>query len=597
MMIKSARTRLILILAIVTLVIGALFATQSSITAYAVNYAEEIEISNDSNGGYTYGNAGQIKTVDTLQEVFDDILSQNVASNAIVRFNDVITGDKVKLNGERRVVILGTAKYTGTSKDTFITVDGGYLTLVGAFLSSDTSNVVRVNDGAELKLQSGTISIEGELDNQSITATIINNGRVVIEGGVVLFNATGKDNIGSAIEQAGPSSELVVEEGDGSSVEIVGNNALKITGGKASIDGGRYEATIASGVSNGNALVATNDAKVTIKDGVFQSVVPSKTVELLGGNDSTFSFEGGLIKGNVLFARRESHAGTEVYVNGRTVLPTINGFVSLFATEEYLTKDNAKLKVDAVNGYYCIGWLTISNATPSISDFAPSATITPTMSNVYDVTFVVNGQEIVKSYAYGATISPTNEELGIATGYEIEEWRNESDEVVEAPFVVAKNEIYTAKLKLTIPQITDINGIEKVYDGEKTTFSAGLVETELTYAYEWQVKNAVWETVSSSKTLSVQSVADSGLYRLKVTISDGTLTAESYSNEFNVIISKGEYQDVTHEPFSGVYDNTKKLGSYVLDEHFSWVNDQETPKVPKKEYKAFYCADSVNYNA
>ena len=50
MMIKSARTRLILILAIVTLVIGALFATQSSVTAYAVNYAEEIEISNDSNG-------------------------------------------------------------------------------------------------------------------------------------------------------------------------------------------------------------------------------------------------------------------------------------------------------------------------------------------------------------------------------------------------------------------------------------------------------------------------------------------------------------------------------------------------------------------
>ena len=597
-MTKSARIRLILILAIVTLVIGVLFATQSSLVAYAVNYAEEISVSNDVNGGYIYGNGGQTKTANTLQEVFDDILLQDITSNAIVRFNNVDTTDKIVLNCSRRVVILGSVDYTGSSMDTFITVDSGSLTLIGAFLSSSTSNLIRVNADAELNLQSGTVSVDGELDNQSITATIINNGKIVIEGGVIIFNATGNENVGSAIEQAGSKSQLIIEEGDDSSVEVSGNNALKITGGTASIDGGTYNATIGVGASNGNALALTNNASVTIKDGVFQSVAKEKTIELLGGNNSSFNFEGGSVVGKVLFGKRASYAGTEARVNGRTILPNPNGYVSLFSTEEYLTKDNAKLQVNAVNGYYCVGWDGNANLTPSVSDFALGATITPVLSNVYEIVFVVNGEEIIKNSVYGASINPTNQELGVAEGYEIEEWRNESDEVVQNPFIVSKNAKYTAKLKISIPQISVVEDYEKDYDGADASFNARVIENEFDYDYEWQIKDETWQTVQYGKTLTLKTVSDSGLYRLKVVVSDGVLTEQiGYSNEFSVTINKGEYQDVTHGSFEGVYDSAKKLNVYVLDEYFAWANDQETPTVPKKEYKAVYCADSENYNA
>lgn len=597
-MVRRSVLRLIILLALITLMVGALFAMQNDLIAFAsINYVSEITISNDGENGYLYGNGGTFNKADTLQQVFDDLLSQEIASNAIVNFDNVVTSDKVVLSGKRKVVIGGEANYSGTSADTFITINDGDLAIIGAHLSSATSNLVRVNEGAEMSMESGSLTIDGALDNKYITATLINNGSVKIVGGVILFNATGAENAGSAIAQAGANSQLVIEENVGSSVEIKGNNALNIEGGSVSINGGEYVATADKGATNGNAMLVINDAKITLSNGTFSSVTPNKTIELRGGNDSTFSFNGGNILGKIRFGKRESNEGTNLFVGGRTIQPCINGYVSLFSNGESLTTENAKLEVETIEGYYCLGWLNLEDLTPSLTMFESDAIITPTLSNIYTITFEINGNKVEKEVSYGTSVNPTYEELGVSLGYEIT-WENEIGESEQAPFKVLSDVKYVGTLNLLEPTINDIEDLELVYSGENHLINVDLVSYEgLNYSYEWQKKETDWQTIATGASLSVERVADSGQYRLKVIVDDGTLSNESFSNEFSVNVIKGEYQSVVHKAFSGQYNNDKRLSDYILEEYFSWENEDEVPSVTKKEYKAFYCDDVANYNA
>lgn len=63
-----------------------------------------------------------------------------------------------------------------------------------------------------------------------------------------------------------------------------------------------------------------------------------------------------------------------------------------------------------------------------------------------------------------------------------------------------------------------------------------------------------------------------------------------------IVIEKATYTSVTaHNELSGIYDPSKKLGSYELSKGFTWVDAGETPVCTKTEYAAKYNMDPANY--
>ena len=75
--------------------------------------------------------------------------------------------------------------------------------------------------------------------------------------------------------------------------------------------------------------------------------------------------------------------------------------------------------------------------------------------------------------------------------------------------------------------------------------------------------------------ITFKNVEDSGVYRLKVVVSDGVNEESYYSEEISVNIAKGTYQKVTHGTLSGKYDPNLTLADYLLDEGFSWVEKSD----------------------
>ncbi|MBR2480117.1 MAG: hypothetical protein IKB56_02305, partial [Clostridia bacterium] len=133
-MTKSNRLILIFILAF-ALIVGLSFATPQTTRAFAVvDYSGEITITNSENG-YLYGNGETFVEKGTLQEVFDEI-DGDLAPNGImrIRFSSLETSDSVLLNYSHKVIIGGSARFIGSIDDTFITLSGGALELLGAEL-------------------------------------------------------------------------------------------------------------------------------------------------------------------------------------------------------------------------------------------------------------------------------------------------------------------------------------------------------------------------------------------------------------------------------------------------------------------------------
>lgn len=595
---KSTNLRLIFILVVCALIIGVSFVLQPKGVAYAMDYESTIDVSNDQNG-YKYGNGSDFKTATTLQELFDDVAKADTTANIIINFKNVTTTDKVELDYDRRVVIQGTAHFSSGTGDSFLTLKSGDMTILGAFLSSTSSNVIRVGVGANLDFESGTLSIVGPVEQEYITATLINNGTTTISRGNVYFNSSKGGTIGSAIAQSGSSSTLTLTEEEVGSITISGKSAIDAMGGTIEINGGSITATDDDGGTNGSALVISNNANVTINGGTFSSVNQDKVISLTGGNQSNLYFDGGLVEGKIRFSRVQAQSGTKLHLSGRTVLPTPYGNVYLYSTDLNLTPDNARLGVNGADGYYVTGWGNILETNPSIHDFDLGAEISPKLSNIYQIELVVGEWQKMLSLPFGSSVNPNNYQITIPNGYDIVGWKNSSDSLVEAPFVVKGAEQYTAILDLSVPTIDNKSDLNKVYDGKSVSYTYGVEEAlALNYVYLWQKKEgSTWVDLSISGDLSLLQVVDSGSYRLKVTVSDGVGQKIGYSNEFSVNITKATYDNIVHTPFTGVYDKDKRLVDYSLDSGFVWKDESIVPTVPQKEYSAEYCLDRDNYYA
>lgn len=87
----------------------------------------------------------------------------------------------------------------------------------------------------------------------------------------------------------------------------------------------------------------------------------------------------------------------------------------------------------------------------------------------------------------------------------------------------------------------------------------------------------------------------------------GTVYAAKYNadpnnyNDFDINIAftlaKGDYNNITHGDFNGVYSPTQRLSDFVLDTDYAWVAPNTVPTANVYYYAATYCADGANYNA
>ncbi len=595
-MTKSNRLILIFILAF-ALIVGLSFATPQTTRAFAVvDYSGEITITNSENG-YLYGNGETFVEKATLQEVFDEI-DGDLAPNGImrIRFSSLETSDSVLLNYSHKVIIGGSARFIGSIDDTFITLSGGALELLGAELSSPTSCVIKVGAGATLTITSGTIAVDGAVSG-IMQSTILNQGNLIINRGQIRYDSTTVGNAGQAIAQIGSNSTLTITESAEGSVICSGKTVLRLSGGSTQINGGTFSATSSDSSENGSAIKISNNAIVTVNGGTFQSVSLERTIVLAGNANSQFIFNGGTVCGNILFANGSPSNITSLLCDNKRIASSIYGNVKIYGDSNEITPDTARLDLVPTNGYYVTGWNNKSEINPLIADFESGETIVVKASNSYLITLKIGDITKELTLAYGTTFNPTDYEIDLPEGYHIVGW-NDGTSTLQAPLQVNGTATYQAVLELSSPTPDTIQNVIKSYDGMGVTRTAHVeVVTGFEYTYTWQKKNIVneWVDYENGKEIVFTSVLESGNYRLKVTATSGALSKTAYSNEFVVEISKGSYQGVVHAPFNGVYDSTKRLSSYTLESGFNWLNSAQVPTVNQKEYEAVYCLDAENY--
>lgn len=596
-MTKSNKLFLIFILAF-ALIVGISFATPQTTTALAsINYAGEITISNGENG-YLYGNGETFNEAETLQEAFDAIdgaISQNGIMK--IRFSNLTASDSIVLNYSHGVVIGGNARFNGSVNDTFITVSGGSLDFLGAELTSPLSCIVKVSEGATLTMTSGTLAVDGAVTGL-MQSTILNGGRVIINRGQIRYDSTTPNNAGQAIAQIGANSYLEITESTAGSVLCSGKTVLRLSGGNAVINGGTFNATASDSTENGSAIKVSNNAVVTVNGGTFGSVDPQKTVVLAGNGTSILNFNGGTIDGKITIASGAPSSTTSFISNNKTVVSSLYGNVTIYSDTENITPESARLGLVPIEGHYLVGWNTSSEVTPYLTDFADGTTIIAKTSNLYKITLKAGDTTKELDIAYGSLLNPLEYDFQIPAGYEIVGW-NDGTTTLQAPLTIRGTATYTAILELASPIPQELQNVIKSYDSVGETRTAKVSEAvDVTYSYVWQKKNIVndWIDYYNGKEIVFTFVADSGDYRLKVTATSGAQSRSAYSNDFRVEISKGNYLNVAHAPFSGVYDSTKTLSSYTLESGFNWLNSALIPTVPQKEYEAVYCLDAENYN-
>ncbi len=598
-MMTKVNRLIFLFLFIFAFVVGMLFVVPNDVTASAeINFVDAVEIRNGENG-YLYGNGGEFKEADSLQEIFDDVVERELVTNARIRFNNVSTTDKLVLDYERKVVIeSGIVIYDGVVEDNFITVKSGSLEVSGAEINSDSACVIRVENGAKFTLSSGTLSIDGAVSGK-IQSTLLNAGTSIITGGKISYASSAIGNAGQAISQIGSSSRLTITESVADGILCMGKSVLRITDGIVEINSGTFKATANDSVQNGASLIMTGNSKVTVNGGKFESVNEEKTITLAGNGNSRLTLNGGSVKGKITFNVGNGGSNTSLAILGREVLSSDYGNVIIYSDEESLTIDNARLGLVGQKGYYLTGWVEVASLNPLVSEFSQNATILALASNLYEVTLKVGDDTYKKSVAYGSTCNPDDFGVKVKAGYTIIRWKNSLGDSVGSSIVANGEETFIAELALTTPSLSEIADVRTVYDGSKFVRSALENEIEgLTYQYVWKKNNAVndWIDVYSGKDISFKDVKDSGEYKVEVIVSDGVMSAKAESNLFVVDITKGEYKEVTHSKLTGVYAPSQRLSSFELEEGFSWVDSSEVPSVSKKNYEANYCLDESNYN-
>lgn len=218
-----------------------------------------------------------------------------------------------------------------------------------------------------------------------------------------------------------------------------------------------------------------------------------------------------------------------------------------------------------------------------------TSTVTKTVHSVTigtDAQLVVDGGKVTKP------ADPTK------TGYTFDCWMNGQSEWNFATGVTDDLTL-TAKWTLDAPTVSlTASGTEVTY-GTEITLTATATHTasgNITYAYEWY-KDGVKLDDKADSTLTIENVADSGSYTVKVTASDGTLTsAQTASSAVSVSINKATPDYTAPSGLTATYGDL--LSSVELPEGWVWDDDSAlVGNAGERSHSAtFTPTDTANYD-
>ncbi len=595
------------IIALFTVVFSVLVTNYDIIAkASGVNYNAELTVNQDGNA-YTYTDGTETSgSFESLDLLLDDILANKEEGfNARLFFNDITTSNALTLSGGI-IVFNGSLTYSSSNVEpVFITVErDGELRLSGASITTTNSAVILVEDGGNLQIDAGVLTVSEE--SNITTNALVNRGTTVVNSAVISNEASftsynGTQKLGRAILQNQSGANMVINDGS-----FIGAIAVEIKNGSLLVNDGEFKGTEGDG---GSALVSADNAQVEVKGGAYISADETRTVVSNGSVDSQLAFLGGSIVGRLTL---DASSSAKVRVSSSDVtyllLPSEYGETYLYG-EPSLTVENGCLGFQSSpnEGYYATKWeksdgsYQTEEKSPLLASFTGGGSVRVVVNDEYSITLLLDGVEgatITKRYGQTLSKNDIDEALAVREGYEITS-RTVDGVEIDTVYTVVKDASIVVVSELAVPRLNEFGLIEFTFNGNSQRVEAPLTEvTALSYEYVWEKQGNGWSSEgvnSQDGVMLVKNVADGGVYRLTVTVSDGVIS-KSATRVFTVSIVKGSYSSVEHEALSGVYSETKRLNEYALAEGFSWAEPLSVPTVSQRKYSAYYCLDELNYN-
>lgn len=187
-------------------------------------------------------------------------------------------------------------------------------------------------------------------------------------------------------------------------------------------------------------------------------------------------------------------------------------------------------------------------------------------------------------------------------GYTLDGWYNGDAKWDFESGQVTADLTLTAHWTLDEPTVSLTASAESVTYGTEITLTATATHTaNVSYTYEWYKGDTKLSNADSALTL--ENVADSGSYTVKVTASDGTLTSDQTTSSA-VSVSIGMADPVTTWPTASSITYGDSLsastlsGGQAVDGTFAWKDGSANPASGSHAYTVIFTpTDTANYNS
>lgn len=612
--IEKVFNKIIIITAVLCCILGICLVSANR-TAYAadeLDYDSLIWIENGENG-YTVRNhkSTPIEKSGTVSEIIEEIIENSTRSPYIV-FNLSSCNEEITLNvPDGKNLALAGNIISSISEGAAFTLESGTVYLAGLSLDAAVTGFV-VNRGTSFFMNSGRITV----NSSSGGAALEVNGTANISGGKIEYSAL-STAFGYGIFIPGEDATVTIEKSI--HIQIEGHSGIEIGSGYLNIvsaDVIKANKTGADNSSAGFALSVSGAGRAVISGGNFTTLGGS-AVYLRGNRNSSLEIEGGSFTGGIKIVAGASM--TTLKLNGRYYTSGAYHDVNINAEGGVFTAgttawEDVEISVSPAyqtNGYRVAGWKwAVDDEEGSRTDteitaetFDAGVLISPLESNLYYVRYYdAKGVFIEEDSAeYGSYYDITGR-VTPRTGFEFFGWSDalDGEEVYSDMIFIDKDYGLYKVERLKAPSLNDIPDAETVFGADAICEIIPSHELEdVEYSFVWQKKiNGTFEDIAdeTNSTLTLSCVADSGVYRVKITTEHSGFTTVSYSEEINVTINKARYEHISYpEAITGTYDSEKTLEDYTLSSFFRWKDAEMIPTCDVTLYDAYYNADEDNY--
>ncbi len=558
--------------------------------AYAASWSATV--SQTENGySYTSDNVTDETEYNSLQALIEVLEAQNNEWN--LTFNNVSSSGIITLT--KSFVFNGAITFSSLQQDEYaITVEGEASLLLNANVTSNRGGIALLEESHFL-MNTGYVTITNDEGETSATAIDV-RGIAIFYGGIIFNHQSQGNGIRLRNSLSTPTDVTIAPE---NAFIVNADRALYARSGVLRVNGGTFRSDL-----SGKALVVNNIGNVTINGGAFYAPISYESIN----NAASLQINAVDVPDGAepTLLLNQNYKGM-VSIKNLTMTPTQKSKVKVLLSD--LPNDNVSFVAiagTATNqGYsikkYVVGEVEYALNTPLLATETKNVSFTE--SNIFDLTLSVNGSlSTPEEHSYGDLVYVSDLPFNLP-GYTLKTWRDNFGNTISSYVEITGDTVLYADIELSPCSISFPASTIFTYNGNDQTLTATvtheLPNAVLTYKWEKDAGNAyVAIEGMTSKSLTVHSVADSGLYILyvKVTDPENSNNRTTVSTPLSVTIQKGQYTGITHRELSGTYSPTKYCRDYELDEGFHWTLPDDVPVPSVHEYPAIYYIESERAN-